>query len=197
MNSPPRFALWLLARLGDEALTGDLLEHFGDRHRSPAWFRRQVFAAIAMRARWPEVVFALAGTLAAPFVWRASLPMRFLFPWAAMAWPWSQMVFELGSYLMVSIAPLPVLALGLAAQGRRLWRPLFATWFGSLVLLLIVRAVTPGLSPPRPYWLKAAPWSVEAAIYGLLLFFAIYLVAAWAGCTRPKGFRAAKAGLRR
>lgn len=106
MNSPPRFALWLLARLGDEALTGDLLEHFGDRHRSPAWFRRQVFAAIAMRARWPEVVFALAGTLAVPFVWRASLPVRFLFPWAAMAWPWSQMVFELGSYLMVSIAPL-------------------------------------------------------------------------------------------
>jgi hypothetical protein len=48
-SDPPKSALWLLRRLcpkrNREAITGDLLERFGER-RSTGWFWRQVLVAI-------------------------------------------------------------------------------------------------------------------------------------------------------
>ncbi len=55
----PRFATWLLARLGDryrrDALIGDLAEEY-QRGRSSSWYWRQALCALAAsgrRALWP------------------------------------------------------------------------------------------------------------------------------------------------
>jgi hypothetical protein len=54
VRAPPKFALWLLKRLGSpyqgEALAGDLIEQYQDG-RSRAWWWRQVIVAIVL-ARW-------------------------------------------------------------------------------------------------------------------------------------------------
>ena len=70
-SHPPAVAMWLLRHLiprrNREALAGDLVESFSQRH-SPSWFWRQVLIAILVGAsrelssRWPQICFAAAGT---------------------------------------------------------------------------------------------------------------------------------------
>jgi hypothetical protein len=69
-SDPPKSALWLLRRLcpkrNREAITGDLIEKFGEG-RSRGWLWRQVVAAILVgassqfRMLWREICFAAAG----------------------------------------------------------------------------------------------------------------------------------------
>jgi hypothetical protein len=87
-SHPPALALWFLRRLypkrNREAITGDLLERFGEG-RSGGWFWRQVLVAILvgassqLRLRATEVSIAAAGTA---LIW--CVPWGRIFPIAAM-----------------------------------------------------------------------------------------------------------------
>jgi hypothetical protein len=78
-TNPPRIATWMMEHLAptgsDEAIAGDLLEHFR-AGRPDGWYWRQVFGACclswsrSLAARGPALVFALAWSLLAP-AWQA------------------------------------------------------------------------------------------------------------------------------
>src|SRR6202008_1264114 len=61
-RQPPRLAAWLLRR--HEALSGDLLERYGEGE-SDGWFWRQALSAILVN-NWPQILFSIAG---APALW--------------------------------------------------------------------------------------------------------------------------------
>ncbi len=100
-REPPPFASWALAHLTsgdqDEALAGDLLEHYR-AGRSDAWFWRQVLASCviswsqSLTARGPALVFALSWSFLAP-AWKAAIdhvadPLTFEIAWKIMGPFW-------------------------------------------------------------------------------------------------------------
>ena len=100
-REPPPIASWALEHLTtgdqDEALAGDLLEHYR-AGRSDAWFWRQVIASCvlswwqSLTARGPALVFALAWSLLAP-AWKAALdriadPLSFERAWQTVGLLW-------------------------------------------------------------------------------------------------------------
>ncbi len=74
-RQPPPIASWILDHLAsgdqDEALAGDLLEHYRGG-RSDSWYWRQVLASCilswsqSLTARGPALIFALGWSLFAP-----------------------------------------------------------------------------------------------------------------------------------
>lgn len=144
-SGAPRAAVWLMRHLcrgrDVEALAGDLIERFGEG-RSRGWFWRQTGIAIAVgadgevRRRWPEVSFAIAGTLVAVFQGKAFAGAKFMVSWWMMPWPWSILWFD-GVQIGLPVATaLPVLAAGLLMNGRFGWMSLARTWVLSVALLV-------------------------------------------------------------
>ena len=183
-SDPPKQAIWFLQHAcpGDnQALTGDLIERFGEG-QTRAWFWRQVLIAFAtsvlsaMRRRWPYFCYAIGGTAIPFFLWKAVDGVPSALHWWALPWPLSQFAFEWARGAMLALAALPVLAAGLLVTREFRWASLFRTALINLTLftlghyLLGCLAVSPWLSP----------LVVELA------FFSGFLVSAWLGCRSPR-----------
>ena len=179
MKVAPRGAIWLLRHAcpgrDSEALTGDLIERFGEG-RSRAWFWRQALAAIAVgagsepRRRWPELCYAIAGTFVSVFQVRALLGVRTMVGWWMLPWPFSMLLFDGVQIAMPVTAVLPVLAVGLLWTPGFQWRSLVRTWTLSIVLLTACLYMLGEFAPLR--------------VLGLPLGFGSLLVGAWVGCRR-------------
>jgi len=114
-SAAPALASWLLKHLlpgsQNEILTGDLLEQSGER--GPAWYWRQVLAAIAvgfvqaLRVRWATILFAIAFTAAFPIrcVWTVTQFRSLLYSGIKLPWPVS-LVSEIGIVTLFSGAGL-------------------------------------------------------------------------------------------
>ena len=170
-REPPPIASWALEHLTtgdqDEALAGDLLEHYR-AGRSDAWFWRQVIASCvlswwqSLTARGPALVFALAWSLLAP-AWKAALdriadPLSFERAWQTVGLLW-----------------LPIGLIG--------WTALHAAflWIGLLVYQL-AHTIT-GLPLARKD-LRRAFWIATLAlppISGLVFVFAGIYYFSWPG----------------
>lgn len=85
----------------NEILAGDLLEQFGER--GPAWYWRQVLAAIVvgfvqtLRARWGAILFAIAFSASIPlrYIWFVSQFKYLLYSSIKLPWPLS-LVSQIG-----------------------------------------------------------------------------------------------------
>lgn len=105
VSHPPALASWLLKHLvpggQNEILAGDLLEQFGER--GPAWYWRQVLAAIVvgfvqtLRARWGAILFAIAFSASIPlrYIWFVSQFKYLLYSSIKLPWPLS-LVSQIG-----------------------------------------------------------------------------------------------------
>jgi hypothetical protein len=155
-NKPPKAATWLLQRLGNEALTGDLLEAWR-QGRSSSWYRRQVAVAVMvaiarkLRMASPAMVYAALWSVAGAFLifndgfwlwfWRTfDLARAWCF---RQPWPVSTI-----SEIALSIAPqvlLLIVALGLFQTWQRGLSPgrmvrgaltgVLAIFFGPIVII--------------------------------------------------------------
>ena len=106
-SCPPAIAAWMLehftAGARNDALAGDLEEEFRHR-RSPRWYRRQVFSAIAIalfrqaRGLFPAAIFAALWSVPLPAVWfyfRRNPDLNRLFDRAAqLDWPYSALATQ-------------------------------------------------------------------------------------------------------
>lgn len=183
-STPPRVAMWLLRHAcpgRDEALTGDLVEQFGEG-RSAAWFWKQTSAAIGvgLLGRWPEFLYATAVTVHPVLLPAAALrAARGNVPWWELPWPWSQIVFEGTTSVPYFVIPLAVLGLGLWRNGGFRWGSLARTGLISILVshvALFPWMLNPG--PGNPY----ARTSILPGAVQLALLFAAALGAAWWGC---------------
>ncbi len=145
-SNPPRLALWWLEHgcpgPRNEALTGDLIERLREG-QTRGWFWRQVFIAFVVsvlcetRRHWPHFCYAIAGTA---MTWclrdaRVLRPVPGWLHWNDLAWPWSQLAFELSRPALLALAALSVLAVGLLIQ--RSFRVIFLLRTAVISLALI------------------------------------------------------------
>lgn len=193
--SPPRLALWWLRHMclddNNEALTGDLIERFQEG-RTRGWFWRQVFIVWTYKVwgaiwrRWSFFFYAAAGAVAMSlFSYDHTLgKVSAWLDWSELPWPWSQIAFELSSPAIVTLATLPILALGLVIEHSFRWAYIFRTWFINFLLIALDHYsidLFPGLLrsiPGDPYHkILVIPGVVQ-----VLLLASTFLVAAWLGC---------------
>jgi len=143
-SRPPGLAVWLLRYVcpnrNREAITGDLLERFGEG-RSGGWFWRQVLVAILVGASnhfrlLTEICVAAAGTA---LIW--CVPWGQIFPLAAMTGPsmsWSTrflwwIAIEIATALMV----LPLFAILFHLRGMLSGANLLRVFFISGILFAL------------------------------------------------------------
>jgi hypothetical protein len=192
-SSPPGLALWLLRHTypgnHKEALAGDLVERFREG-QTRGWFWRQVFIASAVsvlgsiRRRLPLLCYAIAGTFMVGFSYAQPLSQ---FPvslhWSDLPWPWSQLVFELGSPAIVASTSLSILAIGLVLARSFRFAYLLRTWIINLTLIAIDH-----YSVDLPRLLRSIPGDpyhkalIVPEVVQVLLLFSTFIVAAWLGC---------------
>jgi hypothetical protein len=186
-SDPPKRAIWLLRHLGSasrsEALTGDLVERFREG-KSSGWFWKQAFIAITVgvlseiRRHWPQVCYAIAGTLMISFglLGRVLDEALAIVPWwSVLPWPWSMLVSSLIFPAVHTLAALPVLSAALLMKGAFRWVSLLRTSIINLTLLTIVVDLL-GLIGPHNM----------PAIFGIPLFFSIFVASAWLGSRSPR-----------
>jgi hypothetical protein len=200
-HDPPKSAIWLLRHACPsddiDALTGDLVERFREGQTS-GWLWGQVLIAFAagipgaMRRHWPHFCYAIAGTVMIWFYSDAAV-LRHApgwFHWRELAWPWSQLAFELSRPALLALAALSVLAGGLAIERSFRWIFLLRTATINLALIAFghfLPDMCPWLLRPAPGY---NPFHMKMLIIPfplliLLLFFS-FLVAAWVGCSSPR-----------
>ncbi len=199
-SDPPKQAIWFLQHAcpGDnQALTGDLIERFGEG-QTRAWFWRQVLIAFAtsvlsaMRRRWPYFCYAISGTAIPLFLWKTVDGVPSALHWWALPWPLSQFAFEWTRGALLALAALPVLAAGLVITSAFRWISLLRTAVINLALLTLGHyllgflASLPWLARPvadDPY-LRTIPLMPPLVVE--LFFFCGFLVSAWLGCRSPR-----------
>jgi uncharacterized membrane protein len=144
-SDPPKSALWLLRRLcpkrNREAITGDLLERFGEG-RSTGWFWRQVLVAILVgassqfRLLWTEICFAAAGTV---LIW--CIPWGRIFPIAAMTNPsmnWSaRFLWFIAIEITTALIVLPLFAVLFRQRRTFGWANMRQVFFVSGMLFAV------------------------------------------------------------
>jgi hypothetical protein len=193
-SNPPGSAIWWLRHAcpgsDKDALTGDLIERFGEG-QTRGWFWRQVFIAFIVSVRrevwrhWPHFCYAFAGTI---MIWLFSdAPALRHVPgwlhWSDLPWPWSQLAFDLCRPALLALATLSILAAGLVIERSFHWLSLLRTGIISLALITVAHysivILLLLLRPPRGVH-ENEIFIIVGLMRPALLFFA-FLVAAWLG----------------
>jgi hypothetical protein len=144
-SDPPKSALWLLRRLcpkrNREAITGDLLERFGEG-RSTGWFWHQVLVAILVgtssqfRLLWTDLGFAAAGSV---LIW--CVPWGWIFPIAAMTAPsmsWSaRFLWLIAIEITTAMIVMPLFAVLFRLWRTFAWANLLRAFFISAMLFTV------------------------------------------------------------
>jgi len=195
--NPPRLAVWLLQHLSaaknKEALSGDLLEQFRER-RSAIWFWKQVLIAIAvggrteLRLHWPEICFAIAGSVTMGFIGKTISGSPGMVRWwmlsRSLDWPLPSIVFDLSRAALLAAAVLPVLSIFLTMNKT----------FGWDCLLRAFRIIFAGIAigdGATLLWLSSHPEIIQRPsmllnIFGVARIFFTLLLSAWLSCrSRP------------
>jgi hypothetical protein len=121
-------------------------------------------------------------------LWKSVLGARPRLHWWTLPWPWSQLVFELSPTALLALAALPALAAGLVINREFRWSSLLRTAVINLALITLGHYSLDFL----PWLLRPVPddphlrFLIIPRVVVLLLFFAIFLVAAWLGCISPR-----------
>ena len=208
-SQPPALALFLLRYLcpkdNREVLIGDLLETFREG-RSDGWFWRQVFIALLLgvskgwRLHWPQICFAVAGTLVLVLEgWIMRLPAIELL-WArgiSLHWPLSTAYdFAFGAALAALMLQ-PFLAVLLLLGQTFSWHSLLRTFAISFLLLVVSHvglflwgphSPSSAYRPPSPtFWAFLVDVLQFRHPFLMLTFmstqFFILLISAWFGCS--------------
>lgn len=138
-KNPPRIATWMIEHLTpsgcDEAIAGDLLEHFR-AGRSTGWYWRQVIIAIA------------AGV--SRRVWLHRAPLFFAAMWSFLAPAWVLLNARLSWDRSVALLPIPwpwstILPIFLGSALGLLF-----VWLGALVYVVLYRTAVGRLHFSRP-----------------------------------------------
>jgi hypothetical protein len=193
---PPRLAIWILAHVcpGDnDALTGDLIERFREG-QTRGWVWRQVFITLTLgvlseiRRHWPHFCYAIAGTVMPAFVWKAGGQLPHFIRWWKLPWPLSMFVLELSPFASCALAALLVLAVALTISRMFRWIYLIRTGVINLVLISLYHYL-PDMFPSLLRQIADNPNRKALIIppaFQMLLFFLIFWVAAWLGCSLPR-----------
>jgi hypothetical protein len=120
------------------------------------------------------------------FFWSAVKGLPGWLYWWTLAWPFSQLAFELSRSALLALAALPILAAGLAVNQAFRWGDLLRTAVINLALITLGHysldfcpwLFRPVAGPYHPRRLIIPP------TLQILLFFSSFLVAAWLGCNR-------------
>jgi uncharacterized protein (TIGR03435 family) len=195
--NPPTLAIWWLRHAcpsnNNDALTGDLIERFGEG-QTRGWFWRQVLIAFAVgvrgeiRRHWPHFSYAIAGTVTTCF-FRDSAALTGIpawLHWQDLPWPWSQFAAELSRTAVLALAPLFLLAAGLAVERSFRWISLLRAGAINLTLIAFGHYSTdffPWLCRPVPGE-PGQKFLIVPPVMQVLLFFSAFLVAAWLGCRK-------------
>jgi hypothetical protein len=181
-SNPPRLAIWWLRHAcpgsDNDALTGDLIERFGEG-QTRGWFWRQVLIAFAVgvlgeiRRRWPYFCYAAAGTAMPAILWKSLHGAGFRLHWWTLPWPWSQLVIELSPSVLLALAALPALAAGLVINREFRWGSLLRAAVINLALITLGHYAF-------------GRFLIVPKVVVVLSFFATFLVAAWLGCRSPR-----------
>lgn len=183
-SQPPHLAFFLLRHLcpkeNREVLIGDLLESFREG-QSDGWFWRQVLIAILagaskrLRLHWPQVCFAVAGTLVIQresWIFRMPTIERLWERGISLQWPLST-AYDLGfTAVLATLMLLPLLAILLLLGQTFSWHSLLRTL--SITFPLLVASNVVGLF----LW---GPQQTFRALSILIPFFML-LVSASVGC---------------
>jgi hypothetical protein len=136
-SNPPRIATWMMKHLAstgsDEAIAGDLLEHF-NAGRSAGWYWRQTIGAIALE--WSRRV------------WMHRLRLLFAVTWCFLSPAWTVLYSHVGGIGVLWRLPWPwstICFLLLASVVASLF-----VWLGALMYALLCRIVLGRVRLDRP-----------------------------------------------
>ena len=156
-TNPPRFATWMMAHLTpadrDEAVAGDLLEHFR-AGRSSGWYWRQVIVAIAVA--WGQSV------------WRRRAPLLFAAIWSLLSPAWELFFLNRSRHkpLIGAIWRLPFPLSTTCDFALRVFVDMFFIWFGVLVYVVLCRIAFGKIELRRP-WIALSASIVAFAVASL------------------------------
>jgi hypothetical protein len=178
----------------NDALTGDLIERFREGE-TRGWFWMQVSIVFAVSVvgeilrHWPYFCYALVGTLMTWFFSdaRALRQVPGWLHWNDLAWPWSQVVFELSRPALLALAASSVLAAGLLVERSFGWVSLLRTAAITLALLALGHYsidLFPWLLRPVPGYSDRKQLVIPVE-FVVVLIFSTFLLAAWLGCRSP------------
>jgi len=189
LSQPPALAIWLLrnlcARNNREALTGDLLERFGEG-QSGWWFWRQVLIAIMagaiteLRDHWPQIAFSISGNTLLWFWWGKTMRSPAIEGlWVrgiALPWPLSS-AYDFGFQAVFAALMVQPLLIALLLLNRAFsWLSIFRTLLVSIALFAVLQPLLWATITPKPMTRVYA----GAAMRGIAL-----LISAWVGCGFP------------
>ena len=193
-SNPPRLAIWWLQHAcpgkDNDALTGDLIEQFGEG-QTRGWFWRQVLIAFALgvlseiRRHWPHFCYAIAGCVMT-WLFGGAHALKHLpdwLHWSDLPWPLDQLVFELSRPALGALAALSVLAAGLVIERSFRWVSLLRTAVINLALITFCWYSIDLF----PWLLRSVPGDPRHKVLrfpavGVVLWFSTFLIAAWLGC---------------
>jgi hypothetical protein len=205
-QQPPALAFFLLRHLcpkdNREVLIGDLLEGFRGG-RSDSWFWRQVLVALLvggskeLRLHWPQICFAVIGTLVIPLEsWLMRMPTieRLWARGISLQLPLST-AYDFGFQAALAALMLQPFLAVLLFLGRAFnWASLLRTFSISFLLVGALRVVAFAFVPAPSSGYRPPPHTFETFLIDLiqrwhwhpfmLVLFFILLISAWSGC-RP------------
>src|SRR4051794_30288777 len=155
-HPPPALALWFLEHFcpgnsNKEALTGDLLERFGEG-RTAGWFWRQVLIAILvgvlreMQMHWLPICHAITGTVLLGYLGKMTsghpaIVQLWMFS-KRLKWPWSTILFDSSIAALFAWSVLPILVSLLLVSRAFDWTSIRRTFGISFLLIVAGNLIT-------------------------------------------------------